>query len=326
MNDLVSIVIATHKPNKSYLEKQLRSLNDQTYRRIEIIIRDDSNDNGEYERIDFIVKKTITKFGYRMLRNERNLGSNKTFELLTNDSAGSYIAYCDQDDIWLNNKIYTLLESIKGEKALLTYSDVFLMDESDRVFSSSLKSKRKRIKFVQGDFKWRHFIRRNCVIGSTMLIDSRVAKQAVPFPDRDIYIHDQWLALHASMKGKIVFINKPLIKYRIHKNNQIGLLKMPDIFNKGAYVEKRLELEKRRYSYLIKQFNREDIVRKHAIRMLQLAECRTIFINNCSLSNLIKIKNLFFLDWALFFFESLLGILSQRESEKLISMLKKTKL
>ena len=67
-------------------------------------------------------------FPYELQRNERNLGSNRTFELLTENSDGAYIAYCDQDDIWFPEKILRLYEAIQGGNSIMAYCDMCVID------------------------------------------------------------------------------------------------------------------------------------------------------------------------------------------------------
>ena len=56
------------------------------------------------------------------------LGSNRTFERLTEEAEGEYFAYCDQDDVWLPEKLAVLQEALEREKALLVCSDMYIID------------------------------------------------------------------------------------------------------------------------------------------------------------------------------------------------------
>ena len=120
MNEKVDIVLSVYKPNIEFLEKQLESLNEQTYPNIEVIIHDDCVE----ERCDRAVfERKLTKIPYRILPyQDRNLGYTKAFERLVKNTTGAYIAFCDQDDIWLPEKIEkcvsfgSVLELMKGKK------------------------------------------------------------------------------------------------------------------------------------------------------------------------------------------------------------------
>jgi len=75
-----------------------------------------------------------------------------------------------------------------------------------------------------------------------MLVNSEVAKEAIPFSK--VTVHDQWICMIASYNGKIAFIDEQLVKYRIHGNNQTGIL--TGIHGKRDYYKIRLNpLEQR---------------------------------------------------------------------------------
>ena len=236
---LVSILMAVYNPNYDWLKEQLVSLNNQTYDNIELIIYDDCPDKPVDENF---IYKYIRNFPYRIIHGKENVGSNKAFEKLTELGKGTYFAYCDQDDIWNNNKIETLVNCIEEDKAVLVYSDMFVIDENSKHKYNTLLKAKPRLKYMYGENLASKFFFKNCVSGCCMLIKSDIAKKAIPFSNT--VIHDQWLCIIASLYGKISFINKPLIKYRIHGNNQTGSLK--NIESKDDYYNLRIQVLKER--------------------------------------------------------------------------------
>jgi GT2 family glycosyltransferase len=247
---LISIVLAIYKPNEVFLRKQLKSLNEQIYPNIELIICDDSENQGN----DFLcsmIRKTITNFEWRLYKNKKNIGSNKTFELLTKMAKGEYIAYCDQDDIWEKNKLTALYDNIIKHESVLSYSDLCVIDENDTITYKSLRKLVPRLKHVQGDLLYQYFIKRNSITGCTLLVKSSIAKEAVPFLNG--FVHDHWIALYASIMGSISYVPEALIRYRIHGNNQIGTKRLDEICSKVDYLKKRLY---RRRDSIIEILNR----------------------------------------------------------------------
>lgn len=101
---LITIVMAVYEPNMQWFKEQLLSLEAQTYPNLELIIRDDCSPTVPFEQICECAATCIRSFPYEISRNERNVGSNQTFEWLTQQARGEYIAYCDQDDVWLSEK------------------------------------------------------------------------------------------------------------------------------------------------------------------------------------------------------------------------------
>lgn len=219
---LISILMAVYEPQIEWLRKQLLSLNAQTYPNLRLYVCDDCSSAVSFEEIQSCIKDCIFAFPVTISRNEKNLGSNKTFEQLTSEAEGEYFAYCDQDDVWLPEKLEQLQTILFKQKAVLACSDVFVIDGKGEVQAKSITQVRPHHNFLSGDFLTDSLIYRNFVIGCTMLIDASVAKQACPFPQT--MVHDHFLAFYASTKGKIVTNPKPLIYYRIHGENQTGSL------------------------------------------------------------------------------------------------------
>ena len=107
---LIAILMAVYEPNMDWLKNQLDSINVQTYSNIRLYIRDDCSVTVPFETIKALASECITELPYSIERNDNNLGSNKTFELLTQEAEGEYFAYCDQDDIWHSDKLTVLQE------------------------------------------------------------------------------------------------------------------------------------------------------------------------------------------------------------------------
>lgn len=233
---LVTIAMAIYNPNINWLEKQLASINELEYSNINLMICDDSSTTISYEGLNKIVEEIITKFPYKVLRNELNIGSNKTFERLTEEANGDFIAYCDQDDIWEKDKIEKLAKAMQESNVTLAYSDMSLIDEKGYVFSKSIARTRRRFYYYSGEDLWKRLLIRNFISGCCMIIKTEVAKKAIPFIDG--MHHDRWLAIVASVEGNIRFVNEPLVRYRQHLRNQTGVLK--DVCDKGSYCKIRL--------------------------------------------------------------------------------------
>ena len=91
-----------------YLKEQLKSLNEQTYENMEVLIYDDC----VTKRCDQeIFEKYLTNKKYRLLPYQKeNLGYVKAFETLVENADGTYIALCDRDDIWDADKVRKCVE------------------------------------------------------------------------------------------------------------------------------------------------------------------------------------------------------------------------
>ena len=243
---LISILMAVYEPRMDWLRQQLVSLNEQTYPNLRLYIRDDCSPTVPYEQIQSCVQECITRFSYTITRNEENLGSNGTFELLTREADGELFAYCDQDDVWLPEKLTVLQEAMERERAVLAYSDVSAVDDEGKLLAGSLRELRPRLTYLEGSDLAPKLFFRNCVAGCAMLVNSNIAKRAIPFPRQTVC--DHWIALLAATEGTIAFVPDQLVRYRQHKHNQTGVL--AGVSDKQSYLRYKVApLEERLTCY-----------------------------------------------------------------------------
>lgn len=243
---LISILMAVYEPRMDWLREQLMSLNDQTYPNLRLYIRDDCSPTVPYEQIQSCVQECITRFSYAITRNEKNLGSNGTFELLTQEADGELFAYCDQDDVWLPEKLTVLQEAMERERAVLAYSDVSAVDDEGKLLARSLRELRPRLTYLEGSDLAPKLFFRNCVAGCAMLVNSNIAERAIPFPRQTVC--DHWIALLAATEGTVAFVPDQLVRYRQHKRNQTGVL--AGVSDKQSYLRYKVApLEERLTCY-----------------------------------------------------------------------------
>lgn len=248
---LIAILMAVYEPKIDWLQEQLLSLNFQTYSNLKLYIRDDCSPTIAFEEIENCVKSCISAFPVEVRRNEENIGSNRTFERLTEEADGIYFAYCDQDDIWVAKKLAVLQKRIEENKRnLLVCSDVYVINEDGQELANSITKMRRHHEFHSGENLADQLIFHNFVIGSTLLVCASMAKQALPFcPDM---VHDHYLALFCAEHGRICTVNEPLIKVRFHANNQTQL--MAGVYDKESYMRIRIETVVRRLEWLDRYF------------------------------------------------------------------------
>lgn len=134
----VSILLATYEPNLQWLEQQLNSLNQQSYPNLYLYVQDDASANVPLSKITALLEKTITSFSYEIARNEKNLGSNVTFQYLTEKATGDFFAYCDQDDLWFPHKISRCMDVLQDKNAVLVCSDMEIINEVGKVTAKSI--------------------------------------------------------------------------------------------------------------------------------------------------------------------------------------------
>lgn len=215
---LISILMAVYEPRMDWLREQLDSLEAQAYPNLRLYLRDDCSPTVSLSELKGCVKECIRPFPYEICRSEENLGSNLTFERLTREAEGDYFAYCGQDDVWLPEKLEVLQKELEASGALLACSDMYVIDGEGRQAADSITKVRRRHIFHSGYGLAEGLLISNFVTGCTMLARSGAAKAAVPFCP--YMVHDHYIALCCSGAGGIRCVMRPLIRYRIHGNNQ----------------------------------------------------------------------------------------------------------
>lgn len=247
---LVSIVLATYNPRMDWLREQLASLENQTYRPLELLILDDCSTTVSIEEIRELMEACIKSIPCQILQNEQNMGSTKTFEKLTALAGGAYIAYCDQDDVWHGDKIRKYLEEFSRTDAVITFSDMNIIDACGNQVAGSITKIRKHHKFQCGSGLAKTLLFRNFVTGCAMMIKAEEAKRSVPFCP--YMVHDHWLALFSAARGQLCFLKQPLVDYRVHDNNQTLLL--AGVKDKSSYLDIRIITALNKFLWLKERF------------------------------------------------------------------------
>lgn len=228
----VDILLSIYKPKYNWFIKQLKSINDQTYKHLRLIIANDCpSDCINYEKI---ILDLVSAMDVVYYVNEKNLGTTKSFEGLLKKAQSDYVAFCDQDDIWLPEKIETLVKCATKSGSDLVCSDMEVIDRNDTVVFDSISDLRRRQDFDVSDDLKRKILFQNYVYGCAMLIKTDIAKSALPIPS--VFYHDWWLAIYTVLNGRVDVVKRPLIKYRIAGQNQTGFLN--GISNKSDYYKR----------------------------------------------------------------------------------------
>lgn len=216
MEDLVDVLVATYNTDATYLKKQIQSILKQTYKNLHIYISDDCSTKPEIKEIlkEFAQKDKRIK----LFLQSQNLGYNKNFEFLLNQSTAEYITFSDHDDIWYLDKIEKSLQKLKNEKVDMVYCNCRQINEKGIVLKENY-FKYKNIPLINKTGKLA--ISRCAGNGCSQMITKDVKQKMLPFKNQ-VIAHD-WLAGFIANEGKgIAYIKEPLFDYRLHNTNVFG--------------------------------------------------------------------------------------------------------
>src|SRR5688500_15660643 len=167
---LVSIALATYN-GEGFLARQLDSLLNQTYTNVEIVVSDDGSTDGTLN-----ILRHYASLHQRMAvyNNIGEKGVTQNFQNAIRKCQGQLIALCDQDDIWLPQKIEKLVNEL-GECSLI-YHDSLLVDDQ----GNSLEIRAIPNGYTGNDPKV--FLLKNVVSGHASLFRRELLDDGLPFP------------------------------------------------------------------------------------------------------------------------------------------------
>ena len=223
---LVDVLLATYNGSR-YLEAQLDSILAQTHQDFRVLVSDDGSSDGTLAILD----RYRSRFGARLVlvpHPGAGRGVIRNFENLMaaslQDGMAGWVAFCDQDDVWLPHKVERTLAEMRrlegddGDTVpCVVHTDLTVVDEHLEVLGASF-ARHQRIS--PGDCSALTLLSINQVTGCAMMVNRALLKMALPLPS-DTVMHGWWCALIGG-SGRRSFVDTPLILYRQHGANQLG--------------------------------------------------------------------------------------------------------
>lgn len=238
---MLSVVLCTYNGAK-YLKDQLKGIAAQTRLPGELIIADDcSTDKTLQIAYDFAKDSA---FPVRIETGTERLGFISNFERGIRLAYGDTIVLCDQDDVWLPNKLELQMKAFTENPSLgflFTNGDVVDEDLESMMqtlfdYAGFTHQKQKRIH--QGD-AFDVFMDKTTVTGATLMFKASLRDLVLPIPTDTGLYHDAWIAIFAAAAMDVDFIPDLLIKYRQHRNQVTGVRKneRPVILGRNHYLK-----------------------------------------------------------------------------------------
>lgn len=224
---MIAILISTYNGSR-YLSKQLNSLIAQTYKDCSIYIRDDGSNDGTQE----IIKSYTTRYPEKIVFYDSidNIGAGKSFMCLLELTQADYYMFCDQDDVWMPDKVEKTLakaKSLELEYGINTpigvFTDLTVVDSKLNILMPSLwKGDNRHPEYTRNFYK--QWTNRHATYGCTLLINKAAKKIVIPYRQLASVIggHDTWIEYILIKKGIYSYIDEPTIYYRQHSSNVIG--------------------------------------------------------------------------------------------------------
>lgn len=247
----IAVILASYNGGK-YIKEQIDSILNQESVLLDIIVYDDCSQDNTIEILNIYKNSNITV-------HKREVGTGSAannfldaIQSLSDELINHYdfIAFSDQDDIWLPNKLFEATKMLKNECSSLYFSNLILWDEKkDKklILNKSHPQKKYDFLFEGGSAGCTYVFTNNFCLGLKNIL------KKVNYYQWKYFSHDWFVYFYARANGhKVSIDSNAYITYRIHSNNVYGQL------NKISFyaVRERLKYIKNGWYFInIKGFN-----------------------------------------------------------------------
>lgn len=226
-----------------YVGLQLQSMADQTRLPDEIVIGDDQSTDATSDVVaEFAARHP--RISVRYERNSERLGSTLNFESVVRRCSGDVVVFSDQDDVWKPNRIARMLEVFDNNPYVAyVFSNGELIDEKGSVlvgtlFDSVDFTAEERRRYQNGE-AMDILLRHNVITGAALAVRRAYLIKVLPF--QTDWWHDYYLAFLLEVNGGGVVLDEPLIQYRCHGSQQVGVAASGGFKKMLAYARKQNE-------------------------------------------------------------------------------------
>lgn len=280
---MISVVMPTY--NRGYiLERSIKSVLNQTYKDLELIIVDDnSNDNTEE------IIKSIKDNRIRYIKQKENLGANKARNRGICESRGDLIAFQDSDDEWLPNKLEIQIRELKKKKSDLVFCSFnrFENDKKEIIPNKNINESNIQNELLHGNF-----------ISTQTILAKKACFLNEKFDDRLPRFQDWDLMIRISLNYKITFIDQPLVNVYVQHDS---------ISKDREKAEQSIKIMLEKYKVLINN-NKNIIEIWYKIMMMSSGNIKnkTKYLKVMVLNKPYNLKNLYI------YFKSCIGVILNR--------------
>lgn len=221
-NLTVSVALATRN-GAGFIREQLDSILRQQPSVDEIVVSDDASHDSTVDIVKSVADAN-PQVVFRVLEHPAPLGVTANFETAIRACAGDLVLLCDQDDVWLEQRVARAVAAFRGRPDLLVlHADARLVDAEGRPIGTlfgALGIGSSEVERIHRGDAFELLLRRNVVTGATMAVRRDFALASGPFPES--WLHDEWLAILAAAHDGVDVEERQLIEYRQHGSNAVG--------------------------------------------------------------------------------------------------------
>lgn len=265
---MVAVLMSTYNGAK-FLQEQIDSILAQSHADFTLYIRDDGSADDTWSILSAYDDPRI-----RLVRGE-NLGASASFFSLLRDTAyADYLFFSDQDDIWYQDKLSTMLTEIQkyDDIPAMVFSDFSMIDENGLQTNPSY-AQFASLRVSPGEVGVDRLLPQPYVFGCASVINRKLA-QLVLMPPDGIEMHDCWLSLTAAAVGKLIYLPVQTIAHRFHSSNATGrkdqthpLVRLNRLYSGFAAQAENTKLRLQQADLLVQSYG--ELLLPHVRKMLE---------------------------------------------------------
>jgi glycosyltransferase involved in cell wall biosynthesis len=200
-----------------FLEEQLRSLNQQVTPPREMVICDDRSTDMTGDILARFARQA--SFPVKLFTNDRRLGWRRNFLQAASLCTSEYVAFCDQDDVWLSEKLAVVESYLRQKSCILLQHGFRLIDDQGNVISGDMDWE----DLERREAPWRHSYGLTQIFHRSLLEFTDLWESSEDHFDPGQHMgHDHWIRFLTSLLGHPVSIKEVLLYYRQHDNSVVG--------------------------------------------------------------------------------------------------------
>jgi glycosyltransferase involved in cell wall biosynthesis len=230
---LIYVLLATFNGAK-HLNLQLQSIADQNHVCVKVIANDDGSSDDTMKILEKWKESGLIE---KISTSDRKGPTSAFLALLKESSEFEFVAFSDQDDIWVQDKLWKQFLRITDSFPTLVFSSRQYIDQDGKSIGASKK--------LQKLPSFRNAMVENIAPGNTLMLNNSAINLVNRISAVNVFHYDAWIYLLLSAFGKISYIDEQLVNYRIHSNNHVGLRKksLTEAINSiNIYMQQMFEL------------------------------------------------------------------------------------
>ena len=231
----ISVAMATYNGVR-YVEEQLESIRVQTMPVDEVRICDDCSSDRTVEVVQTYIREHGLEGSWSIEVNSRNLGYASNFMKAVGQTTGEYFFFCDQDDIWIEDRVERMIGLMEQHADMLLLGSEFESFVSSRDAPSVPGWEQKMMRHDESLEKIAYnpaniFI--GCQ-GCTMCMRRELLDRAMPYWYTG-WAHDEFVWKLALCMDGLYMYHSYTLKRRLHSNN-VTMHKVRDISKRLKYL------------------------------------------------------------------------------------------